>query len=163
GAANAWTGLAADAERDLVFIPTGSASPDYYGALRLGDNRYANSIVALRASTGRVVWAFQTIHHDLWDYDNASPPSLATITRARRALGNSGQQERLFAGAGARAGPPGLPHGRPARARQRHSRRGGVADAALHDRRRAAQPASFFCGRCVGRVGRGSGGLPRGN
>jgi quinoprotein glucose dehydrogenase len=80
GAANAWTGLAADADRDLVFIPTGSAAPDYYGALRLGDNRYANSIVALRASTGRVVWAFQTIHHDLWDYDNASPPALATIT-----------------------------------------------------------------------------------
>jgi hypothetical protein len=81
GAANAWTGLAADAERDLVFVPTGSAAPDYYGVLRLGDNRYANSIVALRASTGRVVWAFQTVHHDLWDYDNASPPALATIMR----------------------------------------------------------------------------------
>jgi quinoprotein glucose dehydrogenase len=81
GAANAWTGLAADAERDLVLVPTGSAAPDYYGVLRLGDNRYANSIVALRASTGRVVWAFQTVHHDLWDYDNASPPALATITR----------------------------------------------------------------------------------
>ena len=81
GAANAWTGLSADADRDLVFIPTGSAAPDYYGVLRLGDNRYANSIVALRASTGRVAWAFQTIHHDLWDYDNASPPALATIRR----------------------------------------------------------------------------------
>jgi len=81
GGANAWSVLAADAERDLVFVPTGSAAPDYYGALRLGDNRYANSIVALRASTGRVVWAFQTIHHDLWDYDNASPPALVTLTR----------------------------------------------------------------------------------
>jgi quinoprotein glucose dehydrogenase len=81
GGANAWSSLAADAERDLVFVPTGSAAPDYYGAMRLGDNRYANSIVALRASTGRVVWAFQTVHHDLWDYDNASPPALATITR----------------------------------------------------------------------------------
>jgi len=81
GAANAWTGLAADVDRDLVFIPTGSAAPDYYGVLRLCDNRYANSIVALHASTGRVAWAFQTIHHDLWDYDNASPPALATITR----------------------------------------------------------------------------------
>ena len=70
---------------DLVFVPTGSAAPDYYGALRLGDNRYANSIVALRASTGRVVWAFQTVHHDLWDYDNASPPALVTLTRRRRA------------------------------------------------------------------------------
>ena len=81
GGANAWSNLAADPERDLVFIPTGSAAPDYYGAMRLGDNRYANSIVALKASTGRVVWSFQTVHHDIWDYDNASPPALATITR----------------------------------------------------------------------------------
>src|SRR5437867_8142170 len=80
GAANAWSVLAADAERDLVFIPTGSAAPDYYGVLRLGNNRYANSIVALRASTGKLVWAFQTVHHDLWDYDNASPPALVTLT-----------------------------------------------------------------------------------
>ncbi|HET7296046.1 MAG TPA: PQQ-binding-like beta-propeller repeat protein, partial [Gemmatimonadales bacterium] len=58
GAANAWSVLSADPERDLVFVPTGSAAPDYYGVLRLGDNRYANSIVALRASTGKVVWAF---------------------------------------------------------------------------------------------------------
>jgi quinoprotein glucose dehydrogenase len=81
GAANAWSVLAADPERDLVFVPTGSAAPDYYGAMRLGDNRYANSIVALKASTGKLVWAFQTVHHDLWDYDNASPPALASITR----------------------------------------------------------------------------------
>ncbi len=81
GAANAWSVLVADPERDVVFVPTGSAAPDYYGVLRLGDNRYANSIVALRASTGALVWAFQTVHHDLWDYDNASPPALVTLTR----------------------------------------------------------------------------------
>lgn len=81
GTANAWSVLAADPERDLVFIPTGSAAPDYYGVLRLGDNRYANSIVALRASTGALVWSFQTVHHDLWDYDNASPPALVTLRR----------------------------------------------------------------------------------
>lgn len=81
GGANAWTILSADVERDLVFIPTTSASPDYFGGARPGDNRHANSIVALRASTGRVVWAFQTVHHDLWDYDNASPPALTTVTR----------------------------------------------------------------------------------
>ena len=81
GAANAWSVLAADPERDLVFVPTGSGAPDYYGALRLGDNRYANSIVALKASTGRVAWAFQTVHHDLWDYDNASPPAFVTLSR----------------------------------------------------------------------------------
>lgn len=81
GGANAWSVLTADPERDLVFVPTGSAAPDYYGAMRLGDNRYANSVVALRASTGERVWAFQTVHHDLWDYDTASPPALVTLTR----------------------------------------------------------------------------------
>ena len=86
GAANAWSVLAADPARDLVFVPTGSAAPDYYGVLRLGGNRYANSIVALRASTGNLVWAFQTVHHDLWDYDNASPPALVTLTHEGAAV-----------------------------------------------------------------------------
>ncbi|MFL5489370.1 MAG: PQQ-binding-like beta-propeller repeat protein, partial [Gemmatimonadaceae bacterium] len=79
GAANAWSVIAADPARDLVFVPTSSPSPDYYGGRRLGRNDYASSIVALRASTGKVVWHFQTVHHDLWDYDNASPPLLATV------------------------------------------------------------------------------------
>jgi quinoprotein glucose dehydrogenase len=81
GAANVWSVMAADPQRDLVFVPTSSAAPDYYGALRPGENRYANSIVALRASTGNVVWHFQTVHHDLWDYDNASPPALVDVSR----------------------------------------------------------------------------------
>jgi len=80
GAANVWSIMVADPERDVVFLPTSSPAPDYFGGLRLGENRYANSIVALRASTGRVLWHFQTVHHDLWDYDNASPPALATVT-----------------------------------------------------------------------------------
>ena len=84
GAANAWSIIAADSARDLVFVPTGSASPDYYGGERLGDNLYANSIVALRASTGKVVWSFQAVHHDLWDYDNAAPPLLTTIVHDGR-------------------------------------------------------------------------------
>ena len=84
GAANVWSVIAADSARDLVFVPTTSPSPDYYGGERTGDNRYANSIVALRASTGAVVWSFQTVHHDLWDYDNASPPALVTITHNGR-------------------------------------------------------------------------------
>ena len=79
GAGNAWTGMAVDAERGLVFVPTGSASPDYYGGLRLGDNKWADSIVALRAKTGEMAWGFQLVHHDLWDYDTASPPLLATV------------------------------------------------------------------------------------
>ena len=80
GAANAWSVIAADSARDMVFVPTGSPSPDYYGGERTGDNHYANSVVALRASTGKVVWHFQAVHHDLWDYDVASPPALVTIT-----------------------------------------------------------------------------------
>ncbi len=84
GAANAWSVIAADSARGLVFVPTGSASPDYFGGERKGQNLYANSIVALRAATGKVVWHFQTVHHDLWDYDNASPPALTTITKSGR-------------------------------------------------------------------------------
>jgi quinoprotein glucose dehydrogenase len=86
GAANAWSVIAADSARDLVFVPTGSPSVDYYGGTRLGDNRYANSVIALRASTGRVEWHFQTVHHDIWDYDNAAPPALVTVRRGGRAV-----------------------------------------------------------------------------
>jgi len=86
GAANAWSILAADSARDLVFVPTGAPSPDYFGGERPGDDRYANSIIALRASTGAVVWYFQTVHHDLWDYDNAAPPALVTITHGGRRI-----------------------------------------------------------------------------
>jgi quinoprotein glucose dehydrogenase len=78
GAGNAWSTFSVDAEHDLVFIPTGSASPDYFGGLRLGDNKWANSVVALSASTGQFVWGFQVVHHDLWDYDVASQPTLFT-------------------------------------------------------------------------------------
>src|SRR4051794_2428667 len=79
GAANAWSSLSADEKLDLVFVPTGSASPDFFGGLRPGDNRYANSVVALRASTGKLVWSFQVVHHDLWDYDVASRPALIEV------------------------------------------------------------------------------------
>ena len=80
GAANTWSVIAADPARDLVFLPTSSPSVDYWGGDRIGDNRHANSIVALRASTGALVWSFQTVHHDLWDYDNAAPPALVEVT-----------------------------------------------------------------------------------
>jgi len=79
GAANAWSTMTVDAERHLVFVPTGSASPDYFGGLRPGDDRWANSVVALRAATGELAWGFQLVHHDLWDYDTAAPPMLTTI------------------------------------------------------------------------------------
>jgi len=84
GAANAWSVISADAERDLVFVPTGSAAPDFYGGERIGSNLYANSVVAIRASTGKVIWHFQVVHHDLWDYDVAAQPLLTTVRRDGR-------------------------------------------------------------------------------
>ena len=84
GAANAWSIMAVDEARGLVFVPTGSASPDYYGGHRPGDNHWANSVVALHASTGKLAWGFQLVHHDLWDYDTASPPLLTTLKRDGR-------------------------------------------------------------------------------
>ena len=78
GAANAWSIISVDSARDLVFVPTGSPSPDFFGGDRLGQNLYANSVVALRASTGAMVWHFQVVHHDLWDYDVPAEPVLFT-------------------------------------------------------------------------------------
>ncbi|HMD36374.1 MAG TPA: PQQ-binding-like beta-propeller repeat protein, partial [Vicinamibacterales bacterium] len=86
GAANAWSVMAVDEARHLIYVPTGSPSPDYYGGGRPGDNKWANSIVALRAQTGELAWGFQLVHHDLWDYDSASPPLLATIVRSGRSI-----------------------------------------------------------------------------
>src|SRR5262249_20715589 len=63
------------------FVPTGSPSPDYHGAKRPGDNKWANSVVALRGKNGKFVWGFQLVHHDLWDYDTAPQPVLATLHR----------------------------------------------------------------------------------
>ncbi|MBK6845046.1 MAG: pyrroloquinoline quinone-dependent dehydrogenase [Gemmatimonadetes bacterium] len=86
GAANAWAPLSADTARGLVFVPTGSASPDFYGGERLGSNLYANSVVALEAETGRIRWHFQVVHHDLWDYDVAAQPTLVDIDREGRRI-----------------------------------------------------------------------------
>ena len=86
GAANAWSVIVADAARNLVFVPTSSPSPDYFGGERPGHNLFANSVVALRADTGARVWHFQTVHHDLWDYDVASPPLLFEWRRNGRGV-----------------------------------------------------------------------------
>jgi quinoprotein glucose dehydrogenase len=78
-AANAWAPLSVDAGRHLVFVPTGSASPDFFGGERPGDNRWANSVVALDGDTGKLKWGQQLVHHDLWDYDVGSQPTLAEL------------------------------------------------------------------------------------
>ncbi|HSE43992.1 MAG TPA: pyrroloquinoline quinone-dependent dehydrogenase [Gemmatimonadales bacterium] len=84
GAGNAWAPISADTSLGLVFVPTGSAAPDFFAGLRPGDNRYTNSVVALEAKTGKVRWSFQVVHHDLWDFDVASQPSLITVPRDGR-------------------------------------------------------------------------------
>ena len=79
GAGNAWGVMTIDEEHGLVLIPTGSASPDFYGGLRLGSNRFADSLLVLDAGTGRLVWHQQLVHHDLWDYDVAAEPVLGDV------------------------------------------------------------------------------------
>jgi quinoprotein glucose dehydrogenase len=86
GAANVWAQLSVDEARDLVFVPTSSPSPDYYGGERLGSNSYADSVVALRGSTGELVWHFQIGHHNIWDYDLPAQPSLITIRQDGREI-----------------------------------------------------------------------------
>jgi quinoprotein glucose dehydrogenase len=96
GAGNAWSTISVDEEHGLVFIPTGSASPDYYGGFRKGDNKWANSVVALRASTGEFVWGFQVVHHDLWDYDVASQPALFAWKNGTPAIAITTKMGRVF-------------------------------------------------------------------
>jgi quinoprotein glucose dehydrogenase len=79
GHANVWAPMSVDEGRGLVFLPTSSPSPDFWGGKRPGNNEHANSVVALRIETGELVWSFQTVHHDLWDYDLPAQPTLARI------------------------------------------------------------------------------------
>jgi quinoprotein glucose dehydrogenase len=79
GAANNWAGMALDAERGIVYVPTGSAVPDFYGADRVGNDLFADTLIALNAETGQRIWHFQGVHHDIWDRDFPSPPALLTV------------------------------------------------------------------------------------
>jgi quinoprotein glucose dehydrogenase len=79
GAANSWGVMSVDEEHGYVFVPTGSASPDFFGGKRLGSNRFANSLLAIDAATGKLVWHQQLVHHDLWDFDVAAQPALVDI------------------------------------------------------------------------------------
>lgn len=79
GGANSWPGMSLDAERGIVYVPTGAAASDFYGADRHGDNLFANCLIALDADTGERKWHFQTVHHDLWDRDLPAPPNLLTV------------------------------------------------------------------------------------
>jgi quinoprotein glucose dehydrogenase len=84
GSANNWAGMAVDHKRGIVFVPTGSAADDFYGADRLGDNLFANTLLALDANTGKRKWHFQAVKHDIWDRDFPSPPVLVRVKRGSR-------------------------------------------------------------------------------
>lgn len=80
GAANNWAGMAVDRKRGILYVPTGSAGYDFYGAKRKGSNLFSNCLIALDARTGKRIWHYQTMHHDLWDRDLPAPPNLITVT-----------------------------------------------------------------------------------
>ena len=79
GAANNWCGMSLDVDRGIVYVPTGSAATDWYGADRVGDDLFANTLIALDANTGKRLWHFQGVRHDIWDRDFPTPPSLVTV------------------------------------------------------------------------------------
>src|SRR5262249_49407434 len=84
GGANPWGGLTLDEKNGVFFCATGSATSDFYGADRRGDNLFANCVLALDARTGKRLWHFQTVHHDLWDHDNPCPPVMVTVKQDGR-------------------------------------------------------------------------------
>jgi quinoprotein glucose dehydrogenase len=86
GGANAWAGFSLDEERGIVYVPTGSAAFDFYGGKRKGSNLFANSVLALNAATGKRIWHFQTIHHDIWDFDLPTAPALVTLKKGWRTI-----------------------------------------------------------------------------
>ncbi len=99
GAANNWTGMTLDEKRGIVYAPTGSAVDDFYGADRVGDDLYANCLLALDANTGKLLWHFQGVHHDIWDRDFPSPPLLLTVRSHGKpvdAIAQSTKQGYLF-------------------------------------------------------------------
>ena len=86
GAANNWAGMAVDTRRGIVYVPTGSAAFDFYGGNRVGDDLFANCLIALNAETGKRIWHFQGVKHDIWDRDFPSPPALLTVRRHGRTI-----------------------------------------------------------------------------
>ena len=149
GGANNWGSMSVDEERGIVYVPTGSANYDFYGADRIGQNLFANCLLALDAKTGKRLWHFQTVHHDLWDFDNVAAPQLVTVRHNGRridAVALAGKTNFLYVfdrvtrqAAVADRGAAG--------AEERHARRKGVADAAVADQAGAVRPHDVHRGR----------------
>ena len=155
--------MSVDEERGLVFLPTGSASPDFWGGKRPGNNVHANSVVALRAETGELVWSFQTVHHDLWDYDVPAQPTLARIDTGeglRDVVIQPTKQGFVFV-LDRDTGKPVWPVEERA-FRKAVRKASAFADAAVSNSRAGAGAANDFAGRCVRPDPiQGSRGLPR--
>jgi quinoprotein glucose dehydrogenase len=152
GAGNVWSTISVDARRDLVFVPTTSASPDYHGLKRPGDNKWADSIVALSAKTGAMVWGFQLVHHDLWDYDTAAQPVFGTLRRNGSEVPVVIQGNKT--GKPVRVGPgnwdAGLRRRGAPRLKKRRRGRGRLADAALPSRASTARASAANGVGCLG-------------
>ena len=142
GAANNWTGMALDEARGIVYVPTGSAVDDFYGADRLGNDRFANTLLALDAATGKRLWDFQGVHHDIWDRDFPSPPTLVTVRSNGHkvdAVAQSTKQGFLYLFDRA-TGKPALPHRRTSLPTLHRPRRESLAHAARSRRAGALRP-----------------------
>ena len=127
GAANNWAGMTVDMQRGIVYVPTGSAAFDFYGADRVGDDLFANCLIALNAETGERLWHFQGVKHDLWDRDFPAPPVLVTVNREGKkvdAVAQTSKQGFVFL-FDRTNGKPLFPDGMPQISRQRCSGRIG--------------------------------------
>ena len=91
GGVNNWSGMSVDTKRGIIFVPTGSASFDFYGSNRLGDDLFANCLIAINAETGQRIWHYQTVHHDLWDRDLPTPPALVSVQRDGKSVDAAAQ------------------------------------------------------------------------
>jgi hypothetical protein len=128
----AWASLTADEELGYVFVPLSTPTASYYGGHRPGMNLYSDSLLALNAKTGKLVWYYQLIHHDLWEYDAATPPVLGDITvDGKRIKADRLQQNWILVCVRPRHWQTGMAHRRAARAAVDCSRRGNMADAAF--------------------------------
>lgn len=95
GGANSWAGMSLDEKRGIVFIPTGSPAFDFYGGNRRGKNLFGNCLLALEAATGKLIWHYQLVHHDLWDYDLPAPPNLVTVIHGGKKIDGVAQVTKM--------------------------------------------------------------------
>ena len=149
GGANTWGEITVDEKRGIAYFPTGSPTYDYYGADRIGSNLFGNCLLALDARTGKRLWHFQMVHHDLWDYDNTAAPQLMTVRHDGKAIDVVAQstQTGIPVRVRSRHGQAAVAHRRAAGAEEPHAGRAGVADAAVSDGSSAVRAAEDDGGR----------------